>query len=336
MPDNNNAPATISTLNGFTGGNGSSAAIRLLNSGMSVNSLRTNAILRRREWEEIDERVQSVAQARLNGIADLRQYGLVHNLGGLGSIISIYEQLVDMTGAHVDMDALTEGRNDSAGFQPVSIPVPFIHKPFQVDIRRLQASRRTGDGLDVTNAGRATRKVSEGLENMLFNGAELRINVDGKPSLIYGYTTHPDRTQVEATGAWDDPQAIHDTVNLMIQAANDNHYYGPFGLYIAQTQFGQTRQRYKDGSGQIVRKTLREIDELSFVKGSSFLKSGEAILVCLDHDCVDIAIAQDIIPTEWEELGGFVVRFKIWGVMVPRIKSDSNGNCGHVHCRGTA
>ena len=162
------------------------------------------------------------------------------------------------------------------------------------------------------------------------------MKIDGKPSLIYGYTTHPDRTVVDATAPWGDPQAIHDSVNLMIQAASDNHYYGPFGLYIAQSQFGQTRQRYTDGSGQIVRKTLREIDELTFVKGSSFLESGEATLVCLDHDCVDIAIAQDIIPTEWEERGGFVVKFKVWAVMVPRIKSDSNGNSGIVHCRGTA
>ena len=78
--------------------------------------------------------------------------GLTHPLGGLWATISEYEKSSDMTEASVNMSAATDDEEDSVAYSPDSVPVPITSKGFRLDIRRLEASRRLGEGLDTTQA----------------------------------------------------------------------------------------------------------------------------------------------------------------------------------------
>jgi uncharacterized linocin/CFP29 family protein len=326
MAPNENAAALITDAKEFSG----SAPVRLMQAGFIINALRTNALLRDTEWQEIDRAVVDIARAQLNGIADLRQYGLVHPLGGLGTILTAYDLQSDMTDANIDMSGVTPGEEDKLDFTQVNVPVPIVHKDFRLNIRQLEASRRMGDGLDVSQSQVATRKVVEGLEGLLFNGSTMKVNGNS----IYGYTTHPNRNTM--TGAdWGTIANIYTNVNSAVAAAEADNYYGPYGLYVASAQYAQTREVYTDGSGQTAaQRCLASIPSLKYIKPSSKLTDGTAVLVTLQKDVVDLAIAQDIVPVEWDAQGGLVQFFKVMCAMVPRVKADADSKSGIVHISG--
>lgn len=327
VSENLNSNAVISAPRSFAG----SAPARLLNAGFNINALRTNALLRHEEWLEIDRTVVDVARQRLNGIADLRQFGLVQQLGGLGTILSGYTQMGDMSSANVDMSGVTPGEEDRVDLDEVSVPVPIIHKDFRLNIRHLEASRRLGDALDTTQSQVATRKVVEMLESLLFNGSSLKVNANA----IYGYTTHPSRNTGSAAGDFGTISNIWTTVNTMVQALEGDYYFGPYGLYVAGTQYGEMRAVYTDGSGQsAMQRVLDTIPQIQFVKPSDTLTAGSLVLVQLTRDVVDLAVAQDIVPVEWDSLGGMLMHFKVMGAMVPRVKADADGKCGVAHYTG--
>lgn len=268
---------------------------------------------------------------RLNGIADLRTYGLVQPLGGLGTILSGYEQLSDLTDANVDMSGVTPGEEDTPEFTEISVPVPIIHKDFRVNIRRLEASRRLGDALDTTAAQIATRKVTEMAEYILFRGSSMKVNTNA----IYGYTTHPSRNIFAAVGDFGTISNIFPTINGMVQAAEADFFYGPFGLYVSGNQYAEMRAVYSDGSGQTaMQRCLEAIPSLKFIKPADQLADGSLVLTQLTRDVVDLALAQDIVVVQWDAMGGMVELFKVFSAMVPRIKADADGRCGVVHATG--
>lgn len=308
----------------------STTAARFLQSGLSVNSLRTNGLLRKQEWQELDTRLVQVARPRLVGIADLQARGLVLPLGGLGTLISQYEAASDMTGADISMDGMKQGEKDTQAFDLRSVPIPIVHKDFSLNIRRLEASRRLGDALDTTQGQVAARRVADKLESILFNGAG--ISVDGNP--IYGYTNHPSRNTGTAPGGWGNINNIYDTVLNMISDARADKMYGPFMLYVSDAEWTHLLKVYADSTGQTALARMKNIPNLEDIKPSNDLAAGNAVLVQMTSDVVDLAVAQDIVTIEWNENGGMVSNFKVMAVMAPRVKSDYDGRSGIVHYTG--
>ena len=179
---------------------------------MRINSLRTQALLLRGEWEQLDDRVIEVAASVRNGIADLEAAGLVVNLGGLGVLVSQYERVSDMTDASVNMAAEVDDEEDRIQFDLVGVPVPIISKSFRIDIRTLSASRQNGGGLDTTHVDTATRKVEEMVEQILFAGSA----VVQRGQVIYGYLNHPNRNTVGGGADWGTATNILPNVTALI------------------------------------------------------------------------------------------------------------------------
>ncbi|MDH5508097.1 MAG: family 1 encapsulin nanocompartment shell protein [Anaerolineae bacterium] len=309
---------------------------------LNVNAMRphagvhVNALLRKDEWQEMDASLQQIVRPRLVGVQDLISRGLVKRLGGLGSIISGYEQLGDMEAASVDMDGATSTEEDKVDFAPVYIPIPVIHKGFRLNIRHLEASRRMGDSLDVTQAQTAGRKVSDAAEELLFNGTGAP-NVGG--NTIYGYTNHPKRiTDTAANFGGGDFAAEgngYKTINGMIDALQAKGFYGPYGFYISRTQYTQLRARHTDGSSKSqLNAILEAMTDVEFIKPSNSLADTNGILVQLTPDVIDVAVAQDMITLQWQAMGGMVEHFKVLTALAPRIKYDKNDACGVVHVTG--
>lgn len=300
-------------------------------------TMKTNApaLLRYDEWKDIDRTVLEVATQRLVGFSDLISRGLTYSLGSIGQTISLWDRSSDMTGADVSMSGITKGEEDNVQFESQTVPVPIIHKDFRINIRRLEASRIFGAGVDVIQADIAARRVAEASEDMLFNGYP--IQVDG--GTIYGYRNHPNRNTVTMTTPWDDPsmtgQDIFDDVEAMIASARADRYYGPYILYIPGGYEGVLDRDFAPSSGDIrtVRQRLMQISGLSEIKVVDRLAEDNVILVQLTRDVVDVAIAQDISTLNWQVDGGMQEKFKVMAVWVPRIKSDFDGRSGIVHLR---
>ncbi len=301
---------------------------QLLANGLNVNSLRSNALLRKEEWVELDTTVVEIARQRLVGIADLQSRGLTLPLGGLGTLVSQYEAQSDMTPAQVDMSGVTPGEEDNVTFDLRSVPIPIIHKDFRINIRRLEASRRLGDSIDTTQAAVATRRVVDGNENMLFKG--VGVTVDGNK--IYGYTTHPNRNLGDLQ-VWNFANIgnIYDDILGMVAKAHAAHYYGPYILYVSSNRWPALMLVHDDGSGQTALARAKNIPGIEDIKVSDALVDDNAVLVQMTKDVVDLAVAQDITTVQWDSLGGMMVHFKVMNALAPRIKSDHDGRCGIVH-----
>ena len=222
----------------------------------------------------------------------------------------------------------TAGNEDTVDFTLISIPVPITHKDYRLNIRRLEASRRLGDSLDVTQAQTAARLVRDQLEEILFNGSAIQV----QGGSIFGYTTHPDRN-TGTGGNWSTTLTdVYEDVNAMVTAAEADFYFGPYGLYVARSAYGDARGVHDDGSGQsAINRVLENLPMVQFFKASDRLAAENGVLVQMTAEVVDLAIAQQITTVEWSDFGGMVSRFKVMAAMVPRVKSDANGNSGIVH-----
>lgn len=316
--------AKITNVNNLKGMNGS-AIQKLTANSMNTDVLRTNRILRKDEWQAIDEAVVDVARSRLVIADDLRSAGLTRNLGGLGTTVDQYETISDMTDANLDMAGVTPGEEDDLEFTTVSVPIPIIHKDFRINVRRLQASRDTGATIDTSTAETASRKVAEKVEDLVLNGVSY--NVAGNS--INGLTDTSNTGSISSwSGSGTDP--YEDVIDMIDDAETDN-YYGPFNLYVGRQNGGWSRLVYSDGSGQTKMDRIMQLEQINAVKPADTLGSTDALLVQMTSDVIDLSIGQDITTVDWEHGSGMIVYFKVMTALAPRKKADADGKEGIVY-----
>lgn len=309
-----------------------SVAQRLLQGGFKASALRTNDVLRKDEWVQFDETVVEIARERLGLVDDLIASGLVLPVGNaLGTTIIEWEQLSDMDPAELNMSGVTEGERDRVTYTLKNVPLPIIHKDFNINIRALEASRKLGQTLDTTQAALATRLVSELTEDLVMNGSTL--NFGG--ATIQGYTTATNRTTGSVTAAWDavattGEQIIGDVIAMIGDAAVDN-MFGPFRLYTSVAARIKMAEDFKANSDRTILERLLAIDEIISVRGTARLTGTVVVLVQMSRDVVDMVIGQQPAPIQWETQGGMLVNFKVMSIMVPRIKDDLKLQSGIVH-----
>lgn len=313
-----------------------SVATRLMSSGMRVAALRTNDVLRKDEWKEFDKAVVEVAKSRLLIVGDLIARGLQYSLtNALGTTILQWEQLNEMSDAEITMSGLAESENDRAVFTLKSLPVPLIHKDFHINIRALEASRRTGESLDTTQARQATRKVAEATEKMFVDGVTLTHGGGN----IYGLTNHPSRNTGSLTSNWADTvnttgEEIVTDVLKMIDALVSDNMYGPYNLYVPTSYFTRLSDDYKANSDRTIMERILAIPQIQAVIPSSFLAggaSGEVVMLQTTSDVIDVVDGIQPTPVMWDSHGGMVMNFKVLSIMLPRIKADVEGQCGVAH-----
>lgn len=291
------------------------------------------ALLQYEEWLDIDRTVIEIAVKRLVGIKDLISAGLTHSMGSIGQTISLWDRSSDMYPADVSMDGASAGEEDTLAYQTQQVPVPIIHKDFRLNLRRLAASRIVGESLDVTQASIAGRLVAEKSEDMLFAGSA--VVVDGHA--IYGYTTFPDRNTVHIAITWSAPSKtgaeILVDVQALIAAERADQFFGPYKLYVPATYEGVLDNDYNPGTSdtRTIRERIMQLSGIQAIEVVDRLADYNVILVQMDRNTVDLAIAQDVSTVQWQEQGGLQEKFKVLAVWVPRMKSDYDGKCGIAH-----
>jgi len=298
-----------------------------------VARLAANATLRKDEWKEFDQAVLRAARERLIGTTDLTSRGLGYRVGnGLGKTVLEYEDMSDMEDAHISMAGETRGENDRPEFDLNYLPLPIIHKPFQINIRNLNASREVGQSLDTTMAEQAARKVAEKIEEILFTGASAFTYGGGT---IRGYTDHPNRNTVSLTGNWDESaqsgEDILADVLSMKQAAIDDRHYGPFMLYVPTNYDATLDGDFKSNSDKTIRQRIREVDQIIDVKVADKLTDDNVILVQMTSDVVRMVEGLNVTTVEWQSEGGMIFHFKVMAIMIPQIRADQDDRSGLIH-----
>jgi hypothetical protein len=293
-----------------------------------------NALLRKDEWKQYDEALLKAAQQRLGGLADLYNAGLVYNINnGLGTTVLEYEDIEDIQGAQMNMDAVTQGQNDRPEFNMNYLPLPIIHADFQINIRVLEASRTRGQSLDTTTAELKTFKIMEYLESLLFVGTG-GITYGG--GTIYGYMNHPSRNTGSLTGNWDDESAVTganviEDVRNMKQASIDDYHYGPWHLYIPTNFETRMDDDYQSGYSKTIRNRILEIDGIQSVKVIDKLTADNVLLVQMTPDVIRIVNGLPLTTVEWNTSGGMISHYKIMTIQIPQVRVDANSRTGIVH-----
>lgn len=291
-----------------------------------------NALLRKDEWLELDRVVLDTAKVELNGIQDLISLGLVKRLGGLGSKVSAYERISEMTAATVSMSVDVPGEKDRLEYTMVNVPIPVIFKDFSFDLRDLSAARQTGDPLETDHIAAATRVVTEGMETMLFSGSSEQLG----GYIIYGYTNHPNRVQSTAValggGDWGTAGNAYKTIQGALASLRAMGFRGPFMVYASSTQYGQTLNYFSANDSRSEKVViLQNMPEVRDIKPSFELSDGVVVVAQMTSNVVDLAVGFSLAPVSWVEMGGMISQYRVMTALAPRVKADANSRCGVVH-----
>lgn len=311
-------------------GNGSVARLLMANN-FNHNCLRTNDTLRKDEWKLYDKEIVGIAKTRLIGVADLMGRGLSMKLpNALGVTRLEWETDTDMTPAAVGMSGIQRGQDDRVEFAMTGIPIPIIFKDWTLNIRHLEASRRTGMPLDTQMAQKAGRSVAEKIEDILWNGyAGLGTN-----NLVYGFTTAPNRNTYTLTGNWGTtatPAQMLADVQAMIAKAFADHMYGPFQIYCSINAGINLDNDFKANGDKTVRERILQVDGISGIRTTANLADNQVLLVQMTADVVQMIDGIQPTMVQWDSHGGMVTNFKVIAIMLPRFRVDSEGQSGIVH-----
>lgn len=307
------------------------APVQLDAQGLNVNAgLTVNGVLLEDEWKYFDRTVQQVARERLPSVTDLINRGLTMDLPNAMGVMSIEWERVksDLLDAEVTMSGLPEATKDRQEFETISMPVPIFHKEFYYNLRHLAAARRNGRMPEVSHAEVATRKVAERIETVLFHG----LQVGGQT--IYGLMTEPNRNIGSVTTSWltaTGEQIIADILRMIdVAMAPNNNFEGPYNLYVPTQIANRFGNDYKANSDKTILSRIMEIKGIQAVIPTSRLTDSNVLLVQTTSDVIQMVDGLQPTMVEWESHGGFQHNFKLFAIMVPRVRSDGFQQSGIV------
>ncbi len=305
---------------------------------LSLSELRTADTLRKDEWKAFDETLLREGTIRIPVTSMLLSRGLSISIpNALGKTLFEYEKITDMEAAVVSLDGLARGDSDRQTFSLSSIPLPIIHKDFNISIRTLAASRERGESLDTTQAGTAGRLVTEELENIIINGGP-----QFGSATIPGFRTEANRnTGAHGTnGVWSDyPTKTGDNmiadVLTMKSALQGDRFYGPYGLILPGNYDTVVDNDFKADGDATIRERILKIDGVDEIVTADQIADSEMIMFQMTADVASILNGEELQTVQWDLYGGMAVAFKAMMIKIPLIRSTQALRSGIFHMSGT-
>lgn len=300
----------------------------------------------------MDQAVVKVGLQRLTVAADILAAGLTYNLTDPLSVTQLEWNSINKVGAaQRTMSPSARGENKMPITLPNRLPIYLTTDKFELDIRTLKMSQRVGTPLDTNLVEQCTRSVNEAIEDAIINGAT---TLDGVALTDAGYTAPgllnaPNaETQTLTAAAWTTVPVgltVFNEVMSMIGKLQANKKFGPFRLYVG-TQVSNALDSDYDTTnpsrGLTIRERLLKIDQLQAIRVADLITSGngaspsignKVVLVQMTSDVVDMVVGQSPTVIPWTSLDGFTIHNLVMAIMIPRVRSDYNGDSGI--CVGT-
>ena len=311
-------------------------------------------MLRKEEWIKFDQKVVEYALPRLRAWSDLAAANTYGGFDGMSNMILEHETISNPGEAVVDMDGLTDGRNDAPKYQLEGLPLPITHSDFWISKRKLQVSRKGDRPLDTTMAGMAGRRVAEMVEKTLigietgatYGGNSSQVGGYGRASQVFGYLNFTNRlTKTNLTApTGSNPEATVADVLAMRDQLYANNFFGPFMVYHSTDWDQYLDNDYArlggNNASQTLRQRLRAIEGISDVRRLDYLTPTASnshaftlLMVQMTEDVARAVNGMDITTVQWESQGGMRVNFKVMCIYVPQLRADQAGQCGVLHAR---
>ena len=299
----------------------------------STSALRVNGVLRKDEWVQADEQLVTEAVRRMVVNNAIVAAGLTRNIpNAMGTTVWEYEKMTDMLPATVSLDGMVRTENDRVDFTLAQLPIPITHKDFNINLRTLMASRKRGEGLDVTQIRIAGRLIGEAQEQMTMTGSKTFGGLT-----IYGLLNHPDRNTASfgTNGAWS--AAAKTGENMLadvltgIAALEADRFYGPYWLIIPRNFNVKLDADFKTNSDKSIRTRLLELTSITRIITADFLTSDNLLIVQATSDVIELLQGEPLQTVQWDIEGGFMINFKGFMIQVPLVRSDAAGRSGILH-----
>lgn len=310
---------------------------------LSVTSLRTPgfralAPLHDKAQVVFDQAVVEVGLQRLSFVADLMAEGLTYNLTDPLSMTQLEWDKINKVGAaQRTMSPSARGENKLVVRLPSRLPIYLTTDTFELDIRTLRMSQRLGTPLDTTLVKACTRSVNEAIEDAAINGAT---TLDGQAMAVAGYTAPgllnaPNANTQSLTGAsWDSTPVGSDVLAetlAMVDKLQADKKYGPYNLYVGTAISNMLENDFKANGDLTIRQRLEQIQAGGRnlrIKTTDMMPVQKAALVQMTSDVVDVVYGQAPTVIPWTSLDGFTIYNLVMGIIIPRVRSDYDGNSG--------
>jgi Family of unknown function (DUF6260) len=289
----------------------------------------------------IDKAVVDVGLERLTFAADIMAAGLTYNLTDPLSITQLEWSATSRVGAaQRTMSPSARGENKLPIVLPYRLPIYLTTDNFSLDIRTLKMSQRVGQPLDTALIKQCTRSVNEAIEDAAINGAT---TLDGQDLKVAGYSAPgllnaPNaETQALTAAAWDGSPVgttVFTEVQAMIAKLQANKKYGPYRLYINTAVGNNLSGDYAAvANSPTIKERLLKIDNLQAIRTADLMPATKVALVQMTSDVIDMVVGQTPTVIPWTSLDGFTIHNLVMAIMIPRVRSDYNGDSGI--CIGT-
>lgn len=309
--------------------------------------------LRRDDWIQIETEAQIAYRQRLKFVDVLRQYCSVGGFNGWGKLTYEYDAMSDAHTAMMDIDGLTEGKNDAPLSIPRSVPLFFTHSDFYYSDRVLAISRSGGgQGLDVYSAEMAGRRCAELIEDVAIGmqtgpafGTRTGYFPHDLTSTWFGvlnYTNRNTKTNFTnpTTGGWV-PDTAYNEILAAFETLMSDFVYGPFAIFHSTAWTQYMNRVYSISGGNTPGETLRSmllkhpdikaVERLDRMTGLTTTNEYTLIIQALDKKYIRYIDGMGLTTWQWDTRGGHQHNFKVGTVVATLPMSDYNGRSGTLH-----
>ena len=289
----------------------------------------------------LDRAVVEVGLERLTFVADIMAAGLTYNLTDPLSVTQLEWYASNRTGAaQRTMSPSARGENKLPDRLPFRLPVYLTTDKFELDIRTLKMSQRVGLPLDTALIKDCTRSVNEAIEDAAINGAT---TLDGQELKVAGYAAPgllnaPDaETQALTLADWvTSPNGanVFTQVQAMLAKLRANKKFGPYRMYVNTDVGASLSADYSSAKGDnTIAERLLKIEGLQAIRTADLMPATKVAVVQMTSDVIDMVVGQQPTVIPWTSLDGFTFHNLVMAIMIPRVRSDYNGDSGI--CIGT-
>lgn len=288
----------------------------------------------------IDGAVVRVGMERLQFVQDLLAEGLTYNLPDPLSVPFLEHRTRGRSGtARRVMNPSARGENHVSPMGADRLPIYLTMADNQLNIRELRMSIRVGIPLDTANIEDDVRAVNEAIEDAAINGAT---TLDGQTLQVGGYDapgmlTAPNaNTKSLSLADWKttpNGTNVMTAITQMIAQLVADKKYGPYNLYIPTAVGIAWQNDFKANGNDSIMARLRQIEAGGRplrIRPLDLMPSTKVVLMQMTSDVVDIVDGQRPTVIPFTSLDGFTLYNVVMAAMVPRFRSDYDGNSGVV------
>jgi len=280
--------------------------------------------IREGDWKKLDAVVARIMKARLNGVADLINAGLVADVSGWDTMVSTWNIVNNFDDAETSLDIVSGSSKDRTTYGVEGTVIPIIWKNYSLSARSSSGSIPTDSAISAADS------VARKMEYILFNGDTSATSA----FTCYGYLSHPSNQDVTVHDWSSATTNVIANIKLMYASMYDNGFEAPYVLYIPVSWYASLASDYHathDGS------FLQRIAEYGITVKTSSQLAAQTVLVKLDPSVVDLALTISPQTVIWQDYGnGLVKDMRVIAAMAPRLKTVGSASTSTLGvCVGT-